>query len=82
MSLTKSVPGSNAPNASGDTGTTSTGNVGRDGYLAVDQPKQKPAQENQDLSNLHDFKASLGNDGTNMGSYEEQPEELDAESGD
>jgi hypothetical protein len=81
MSLTKSVPGSNAPNASGDTGVGG-GSVAKDGYTIVPQPSQRPAMKNQDLSTESDFAGSLGNDGTNMGSYEEQPPELDAESGD
>lgn len=81
MSLTKSVPGSNAPNASGDTGVGG-GSVAKDGYTIVSQPSQKPAMKNQDLSNLENPSMGLGNDGTNMGSYEEQPADVDAETGD
>lgn len=79
-SLTKSVPGSNAPNTSGDTGVGG-GNVGKDGYTLVDSPKGHPAMDNQDVGTTKEFAGSLGNEGTNMGSYEEQPEDVSAETG-
>lgn len=80
MSLVKSIGGSNAPNQSGDTGVGG-GSVAKDGYTIVDQPSQKPAMKNEDIKVTKEFAGSLGNDGTNMGAYEEQPAKVNAENG-
>ncbi len=79
MSLTKSIGGSNAPNSSGETGVGG-GSVGKDGYTIV-TVSQIPARSNADVTTTKDFAGSLGNEGTNLSAYEEQPETLDAENG-
>lgn len=78
--LTKAIKGSNAPSGSGETGVGG-GSMAKDGYTIVEQPSQRPAMKNSDVADTKEFGGSLGNDGTNMSAYEDQPAKVSAENG-
>ena len=80
MSLVGAVKSSNAAKSGGESEPTS-GSLGMVGFTPVDQPTQRPAKRNADISTLESVKGSLGDDGTNLGSYKDQPADVSGMTG-
>lgn len=79
MSLVKAEKDSNAAKSGGDNAPTE-GSLGMTGFTHIEQPTQRPAMKNSDISTL-DEPPGLGNDGTNLDSYEEQPAHINGKTG-
>ncbi len=80
MSLVGAVKSSNAAKSGGEDAPTS-GSLGMTGFTPVDQPSQRPAMKNSDISTLEEVKGSLENDGTNLGSYHDQADDINGMTG-
>lgn len=78
MSLLKAHKDSNAAQSSDNTGAA-TGSLGMVGFTSMDYPGQRPAMKNTDVGTTKDSIGALGNDGTNMSAYSEQPKTENAE---
>lgn len=79
MSLVKAEKDSNAAKPTSDD-EPNKGSLGMVGFTEVPQPSQRPAMSNKDISTL-DEPEGLGNDGTNMKSYHDQPDHIDGMTG-
>jgi len=80
MGLVHSFDDSNASDPNTNT-EAMTGSVGMVGFTKVPYPKQMPARNNADVKIQGESIGALGNDGTNMEAYEEQPIDLNSETG-
>lgn len=83
MSLTKSLPDSNAAESNGKRPETNAAgdSVGMTGYSVIPFPSQKPARSNADVAITQAFDMNEVNEGTSFPSYDEQPETVSAETG-
>lgn len=81
--LNKAHSDSNAMPGNGDRPEDNAGSdtLGMLGYTKVPFPSQKPAQSNADVGITADFAFTEVNEGTSIGSYDEQSPTVSAETG-